>query len=231
MSQKKQKYEFNKQTPAAPQAVKKVETDEILTGNDKFMYLLSQHWKKVAIGICVIVVAVIALIVIKFVREQKDLELRQAFAAAKTVEELQPLVDEHPDHPSAIPALFRLGDLYAQANDNTKAADTFKRIYDAQENVNGFDRLRAGIAAAYQLEASGKDTEAIALFTAVAQDQAVQEYPMLLQEAAYGAARLYAQANNVKDAVAMLDKVVLPEAGLTYWQSQCKKLKDQLAAK
>ena len=141
MSQKKQKYEFNKQTPAAPPAVKKVETDEILSGNDKVMYLIGQHWKKIAIGIGAIVVVVLALVVIKFVREHNDLKLRQEFAAAKTVEELQPLVDKYPNHPAVIPALFRLGNLYATANDNVKAAESFKKIYDAQENVNNFDHL------------------------------------------------------------------------------------------
>ena len=41
MSQKKQKYEFNKQTPIVQPAVKKVETDEILSGTDKVQYILS----------------------------------------------------------------------------------------------------------------------------------------------------------------------------------------------
>lgn len=231
MSQKKKHYEFNKQTPAAPPAVRKVETDEILSGNDKMMYLLGLHWKKIAIGIGALVVIVVALVVIKFVREQNDLELRQAIAAAKTVEDLQPLVDEYQNHPAVIPALFRLGDLYAKVNDYEKAAETFKKIYDAQENVNRFDRLRAGIAAAYQLAAAGKDTEAIALFTAVAQDQTVQEYPMLLQEAAYNAANLHVKAGKAQDALVMLDKVIISDANTSFWQEQCKKLKDQLAAK
>lgn len=231
MSQKKQKYEFNKQTPAAPPAVKKVETDEILSGNDKVMYLIGQHWKKIAIGIGAIVVVVLALVVIKFVREHNDLKLRQEFAAAKTVEELQPLVDKYPNHPAVIPALFRLGNLYATANDNVKAAESFKKIYDAQENVNHFDHLRGGIAAAYQLEAAGKDTEAIALFTAVAQDQTVQDFPLLLQEASYNAARLHVKTGKKQDALAMLDKVILSDANVSFWQEQCKKLKDQLAAK
>lgn len=231
MSQKKQNYEFNKQAPATPPAAKKVETDEILTGSDKFMYQLGQHWKKIAIGIGVIVVVVIALIVIKFVREHNDLKLRQEFAAAKTVQELQALVDKHPDHPSAIPALFRLGDLYAATNDNAKAAESFIRICDAKKNVNDFDRLRAALAAAYQLEASGKDTEAIARFTMAFQDQAVQEYPMILQEAVYGAARLHFKNKQTKEAQELLEKVAIPENGLTYWQRQCQKLKDQLAAK
>ncbi len=231
MSQKKQKYEFNKQTPAVPPTVKKVETDDILSGNDKIMYLLGQHWKKIAIGLGALVVIVIALVVIKFVREQNDLKLRQEFAAAQTVEDLQALCDQYADHPSAVPALFRLGDLYAKANDNAKAADAFKKIFDSQENVNSFDHLRAGIAAAYQLEAAGKDTEAIAQFTAVAQDQTVNSYPDFLQEAAAGAARLCLKAGQTKEAAAMLDKVILTENNnSSYWQEQCKKLKDQLAA-
>lgn len=232
MSQKKKNYEFNKQTPAAPPAVKKVETDEILDGSDKFQYLLSQHWKKIAIGFGVLALIVITLLIVKYVREYNDIELRREFAAAKTTAELQALVDKHADHPSAIPALFRLGDLYAKEKDFAKAAETFKRIYDAQENVNDFDRLRGGIASAYQLEAAGKQKEAIALFTAVAQDQTVQEYPMVMQEAIYGAARLLSASNDNAGALALLDKIPQSEnTANSYWQMQCKKLKAQLAEK
>lgn len=230
MSQKKKTYEFNKQTPAAPQAVRKVETDEILDGTDKFQYLLSQHWKKIAIGLGALVVVVITLIVIKFVREYNDLALRQELAATNTIEELQALVDANADHPSAIPALFRLGDLYAAENDHAKAAETFKRIYDAQDNVNAYDRLRGGLSAAYQLEVAEKEKEAIALFTAVAQDQTVQEYPLVLQEAIYSAARLNVKNNEKDKALALLDKLVLDENAANFWQAQCKMLKDQLAA-
>lgn len=229
MSQKKQKYEFNKQTPIVQPAVKKVETDEILSGSDKVQYILSEHWKKIAIGIGALVVVVIALIVIKFVREHNDLQLRHQFAAAKTIEELQPLTDANADHPAAIPALFRLGALYAAENEYGKAAETFKKIYDAQENVNDFDRLRAGIASAYQLEAAGKDKEAIALFVAVAQDQTIQAYPTLLQEAVYNAARLNVKNNDKAAAGVLLDKIIPTEQSTGFWQQQCSTLKAQLA--
>ena len=229
MSQKKQKYEFNKQTPIVQPAVKKVETDEILSGTDKVQYILSEHWKKIAIGIGAIVVVVIALIVIKFVREHNDLQLRHQLAAAKTVEELQELTDANADHPSAIPALFRLGALYAADNENAKAAEAFKKIYDAQDNVNDFDRLRAGIASAYQLEAAGREKEAIALFVAISQDQTIQAYPALLQEAICNAARLYVKNNDKAAAAALLEKIVSTEQNAGFWQQQCAALKEQLA--
>lgn len=231
MSQKKKAYEFNKQTPAAPPAVRKVETDEILSGTDKVQYIIGMHWKKIAIGLGAAVVIVLALIVIKFVREHNDLKLRQELSGTKTIEQLQALVDEHKDHPAAIPALFRLGGLYAEKGENAKAAETFKRIYDALENVSDFDHLRGGIAAAYQLEAAGQDDKALALFVSISQDQTIPEYPLLLQEAAYNAARLNLKKNDKTAALTMLEKVQIPqEATQNFWLSQCKKLKARLEA-
>ena len=54
---------------------------------------------------------------------------------------------------------------------------------------------------------------------------------MLLQEAAYNAANLHVKAGKAQDALVMLDKVIISDANTSFWQEQCKKLKDQLAAK
>lgn len=229
MSQKKQNYEFNKRVHNAPPAVKKVDTDEILSGEDKIMYLLSQHWKKIAIGLAALVVVILALIIINFVNEENDKALRKEFAAAKTVEELQTIVSENADHISAIPALFRLGDLYLADKKYEQAAETYAKIYDARGNANDFDRLRAGIAAAYMLENAGKEKEAITYFEKVSSDSAALSYPALFQEAVCNAARLHLKNKDQAAALKQLNKpVLLDQADEGYWQQQHKKLKAQL---
>lgn len=231
MSQKKKTYEFNKQTPIAPKAVKKIETDEILSGSDKMAYHLSVYWKQIVTGLAILVAVVVVLIVVKFVRENNDLQLRHQFADAATVEELVALTDANADHVASIPALFRLGGEYAKVNDHKNAAEAYKKIYNSAI-ADDFQRMQACLAAAYHLELAADDAAALALFIAATNDPAIHTSPLMLQEAVYNAARLNLKAGKKDQAEAMLKKINPDDRNTAgFWQEQCKKLLQQVAGK
>lgn len=231
MSQKKRSYEFRKQEPVAPKAVKKVETDEILSGTEKFEFLLGLHWKKIVAVVALIIVIVVTLIIVNFVRESQDLELRNQFADAQTIETLVPLIEQHGDHPAAVPAMLRLAEIYTNSKDFKLAADTYTKIFNTPAAAPVV-RLRAGLSAAYLLETAGNDNDALAGFMAVVNAPESQNFVLFRQEAIYGAARLNVKAQKNDAALALLKQINYADTanrGLAL--TQCETLKKQLEAK
>ncbi len=225
MAQKKKTVEFFKQTAPAKKVVKKVETDEILEGVDKFEYLLSQYWKPIAGGVAAIAVIVVALIIIQAVRTDADRKLRGEFAAANTIDALETVISANAQHPSAFDAGIRLAQLYTAEKNYSKAYETLQKAA-AIRNLDPYLSVKAGILAAYQLENAGKTAEAVQEFTNLANDPNATEGQRT--EAVFSAARLSAKLGKTADAERLLATVTVNPQSQDYWQLQCAALKKQI---
>ncbi len=227
MAQKKKTVEFFKQTKPVKKAVKKVETDEILDGVDKFEYLLAQYWKPVAVGAAALAVIVVALIIIQAVRANADRELRNTFASAVTIPALENVIAENGKHPAAYDARIRLAQLCAANKEYGKA---YAAMNDAaaMREIDPYLCIKAGIQSAYQLENDQKDAAAVQTFTNYANDPNSTETQRM--ESAYGAARLSAKLGKKEDALRFLNTVSVPanNTAAGYWQQRCAELKKQL---
>ena len=204
MAQRKKAVEFHKQTQPAPRAVRKIETDEILTGLDKFEYLLGMYWKPIAAGVAAVILIIVALVIIQAARKAGDAATRSAFADAATIEELSKVIQENPGHPAGVNARFKLASLYADKKEFQKAHDTLREIADQSKNAP-FLRVQAALHAAYMLEAAGKDNDAINEFNAVIEDSFASEDQR--QEAFYSAARLCVKLGKTAQAERLLAAV------------------------
>ena len=227
MSQKKKTVEFYKQTPLPPKNVKQLDTDEILSGVEKFEFLLGQYWKQLVIGVSAIAVIIVALILIQFAMESADNKLRQAFADAATTEQLEKIISENKDHPAALPAKLRLAELYAEQKSYRVAYETLRDIY-LSNSADAFLRVRAGLLAPYMLEKDQKIAEAINSFTEIANDANANENQRT--EAIFAAARLSLKLDKKADAERFLAMVNYNQEPKTYWVARCAALKQQIAS-
>ena len=226
MAQRKKTVEFHKQTQPAPQAVRKIETDEILTGLDKFEYLLGMYWKQIAAGAGAIVLIIIALVIVQAARKAGDAATRSAFADAATIEELSKVIQENPGHLSAINARFKLASLYADKKEFQKAHDTLREIAN-QSKAAPFQRVQAALHAAYMLESAGRDNDAVNEFNAVIEDSFASKDQR--QEAFYSAARLCVKLGKTAQAERLLAAVNYSRKE-SLWVMKASALKLSMAA-
>ena len=224
----KKPVEFYKQTQVLEkQPVKKVETDEILSGTDKFVFILSQHWKKISIALGSIAAVIVLLVIIQLVREKQDLALRHQFADAKDIDTAAALIAAHTDHPAAIGARFRLAAMKAEKGDFVSAAQTLQEIV-LLDNADPYIKASAQLRAAAFMEQGKKDGEARAIYIALLNDPQVDE--LMRGEARFGAARLSLKLGKAADAAEYL-KDVKDTADITasYWDIQNINLKKSLS--
>ena len=239
MSQKKKTVEFNKQTPLPPKNVKQLDTDEILSGVEKFEFLLGQYWKQLVIGVSAIAVIIVALILIIFLifrtvslgskleETQNQLSQSQEYKQKYEDIQLEKIISENKDHPAALPAKLRLAELYAEQKSYRVAYETLRDIY-LSNSADAFLRVRAGLLAPYMLEKDQKIAEAINSFTEIANDANANENQRT--EAIFAAARLSLKLDKKADAERFLAMVNYNQEPKTYWVAQCAALKLQIAS-
>lgn len=225
--QKKKAIEFHKQTSPALKAVRKVKTDEILTGLDRFEFLLREYWRQITVLIGAVALIIVVLIVVSAVRSASDTKLRREFAEASTAETLETLIRSNPGHPSSFPARARLAAIYNAGNDFRKAAEVLRQIH-LSPKANAFLRLQAGMQAAYLIEKAGSDPEALAAFLSLI------ENPLTTQprreEAIFAAARLNLKAGKIVQAKALLSRINYQTRTPSLWVEKCRTLQKQLPA-
>lgn len=223
----KKPVEFYKQTQVMEkQPVKKVETDEILSGTDKFVFLLSQHWKKLSIGLGAIAAVIVLLVIIQHIRETQDLALRHQFADAKDVDAIAALIADNADHPAAISARFRLAAMKAKNGDFISAAETLQEVA-ALNGVDPYYAAAAQLRAAAYLEQGKKDGEARALYITLLNDPQADD--LVRSEARFGAARLSIKLGKNADAAEYLKDVKEDVAqAANYWDIQSVNLKKRI---
>lgn len=229
MTQKKRIVEFNKQTPPeAKKAVKKTDTDEVLSGLDKFEYLIGQYWKQIVTGVVILALIVVGLLIFKHVSEQKDQKLRQDFAQAQTTAELSALIEKNASHPSAVPARNRLGNLYAAQGAYESAYAVFHANFTA-ENAEAFARIQAELSAAAMQEMAKHPQDAVKTYQEIINNTLTQE--LQRGQAIYECARILLDLGKTGDAENMLKKIADDRTRQNPWAEKCSTLKARLPRK
>lgn len=226
MAKKKKQIDFYKQTPRALETMRKPEND-VLSGLDKFEFLLTQYWKPCAAAAGAVALLIIALIVIFFVRAAADKELRRKFSAAADAETLEKIIRENPEHPSSFPARVRLATIYQSGKSFRKAAAALREIHRSPK-ADHFLRLQAGMQAACLLEQAGSDREALEAFLELV-DSPLTTQPRR-EEAIFGAARLNLKLRNIAGARKLLARIQYQAQQPSLWVEKCRILQRQLPA-
>lgn len=197
-------------TPATPSTPSSAGDDRNLVAVDAasavtFEDKLQLFWKKnrtAVIAACgLILVGIVAKGGWDYLSRQKETEVGNAYAAAKTTEELKAFAAAHGGHVLAGIAQLRMAD---EAYANGKSADA-TALYDKALGVlkDGPLAVRAKLGRALAKVQAGKGAEAAAELKQLAED--ATQLKAIRSEAAYHLTGLAVEAGNAADAQKFID--------------------------
>ena len=197
---------------------------------DNFELWVVQNSKKLIVFSIVLIVVVAVGASIWNWQEGKEARSRAAFAAAKTIEDIETALTEHAKGPAATAARLRLARLYTADKKYDKAAEILKSVA-ADPEADAFLRSRAAVEAAGNYELAGKTDEAIKEYASVAENALTDE--TVRQEAAYAQGRLLAAKKDYAGASLAFKRAIAANPGSqasAFWSQLAGRALDRLPA-
>jgi hypothetical protein len=221
-------------TPATPSTPKSAGDDRNLVAVDaasavSFEDQLQLFWKKnrtAVIALCgLILVGIVAKGAWDYLARQKEIEVGNAYAAAKTTEQLKSFVAAHGSHVLAGIAQLRMAD---EAYADGKSADAIA-LYDKAMGVvkDGPLAARAKLGRALAKVQAGKSSEAATELKQLADD--AKQLKAVRSEAVYHLTGLAVEAGNAADAQKFIDQLVQLDP-MGPWTQRATALKAMLPA-
>jgi len=202
---------------------------------DEFEMWMAVNWKKAIIGVCAFAVVVSVAIIIRGAIQRAELAARNELANAESIAELENAIAKHPGNRAVDFARLNLaGKLIAsnQPGDLEKAREQLLAVAGSSK-AEPFIKMRSALDAAYLLEQLGKEEDAAAEFERIA--NLAQTPEDLRVEAAYSAARIFADLDQMMKADALLKGFnfsVAAAEGLSsvkgYWTSLAAQLDEKI---
>jgi tetratricopeptide (TPR) repeat protein len=188
-------------TPGTPSNSKPAGDDRNLVAVDSnyaapsFEDRVHKFWEKNRGAIFVLLGAVILVALAKgaweYVADQREQDVEQAYASAKTSEQLKSFVAEHPQHSLAGVAQLRIADEAYAAGKSTDAIAAYEQSVAILKTGPLASRAKLGLAMAKF--GAGRSTDAEAALKALAAD--TKEEKPLRAEAAYQLVNIASAAN------------------------------------
>ena len=212
-----------------PKDKKRLESEiaeNLLDDFDKFEHFAVTHWKQI-VCVCVGIVIVVAVGTIATkINDSIKTKATAAIANAKTIEELDKVIADHPNNPAVNSAKLKLAMLRFEKKEYDKALSLCQSL----ENSTAPDemRWRARLNSFYILEIKGEKEKAAAGFAGLGSDSLLTE--AFRAEANYGAGRIYAGLKKTEKARLALRTAALARGAAAFWGGQAKTLLDRLPA-
>ncbi len=198
---------------------------------DAFELWFIDKWKQIAVGTCIFAAVVAVAIVIVFVYRGKQEKIRNEFANATTVENLQKVIKDYSNNEFVESARLKLAALYVKEEKYDLAREQLIQVAKSAKSEIQI-KSYAALNAAYLSEKSGKQEDAVTEFTGIYSNATIPED--IRVEAAYSAMRLNLDLNHVASAGQALATIDLTRASATgmtqygYWAAKAKALSKQL---
>ncbi|MGA1205319.1 MAG: tetratricopeptide repeat protein [Opitutales bacterium] len=174
-------------------------------------------------GIAIGAVIVIGIQLFQYFDQKKEDAVREAFAAAGSVELKLQFVEENPNHQLAALAQLQIADGRYQAGEHKEAAD----LYGSSAKVfeDGTLVSRALLGQGMSLIQSGSLESGRAVLKTIALDGSALDQTR--GEAAYNLAISHLEAGDTESALEMID-VILQLDGAPFWVYRANLLRDRL---
>ncbi len=199
--------------------------NSLFTDTERFEMFFSANWKKIAVLAVTAAVLIAAAFGAWGWNRNRIKEAGFALADAVTIEELSAALEKYPEHAGAPAARLRLA---RQAVDDGKFDLASSTLAQLVSGGKGDPTLldQARLLQGYVTELQGKPAVAAAQFQQLAAE--VSARPAVRGEAAYAAARIFAQSKNVpaaKSALAQLEKLPADAPFVAQYQMSGAQLK------
>ena len=213
-------------TPLPPNAL---DTESDLPPDADLEERFNDFWKKNGVGIFG-GIAVGALIVVgiqlyQYMQEEKEDAIREAFAAAETIEAKASFAEAHPDHQLAALAELQIADARYDTGLYNQAADLYASA--AQDFLDPTLATRARLGQGVSLLQAGEMEAGRALLQSVALDNAALDQTR--GEAAYHLAVSYWEAGEREEAVEATN-IILQLDSASFWAFRANALRERLGA-
>ena len=169
---------------------------------DRFESWVIENGKYLIAGCVILVLAIAVFFSIQAMRASAAKADAQMYAAAKTAEEILAALKSAPSSPAATDARFRLAAIYLGKKDYAAAQNQLELI--AKNTDNEFLSKKATLDLGYLYELTGKNADALRVFTTIADN--AQTVSDLRAEAAYAAGRIYFEQKNYASARTYLSR-------------------------
>ncbi len=174
---------------------------EVMDDFDRFEFFFASNLKRIVIGAVVIVLAVAAIVVGKYVINSKAKTAAEAYAKAADIKQLEAAITEYGNANAAI--YLRLGGMYLAKKDYANARKNFQIA--AQEKADTPAKWQSMITLAYIDELENKFEAAAGKFADLAKTLRAPGSSVYAAEAYTAAGRLYQKANKNAEAQQILE--------------------------
>jgi len=204
--------------------------NSLFTDTERFEMFFAANWKKIAAAAVAVAVLIAASVGLWGWHRGRIRQAEFLLSDAVTIEELSAALEKYPDHAGADSARLRLA---RQAVDDGKfdlaSAQLTKIVSNGKADPTLQDQAR--LLQGYVSELQGKPAVAGAQFKQIAAE--VSARPAVRAEAAYAAARIFAQMKDVaaaKGALTVLEKLPADAPFVAQYQMSGAQLKLALDA-
>jgi len=165
--------------------------------------LLRKYWMPAATGVCVVAAIAVSTVLYRSHAQKKQREASAMLLSARTVRDLETVMDRHPSAPTAPLALLKLSKMYFNAGNYDMALNKYTEF-----KIRFPDNHLAGAAELgriYCLEAMGQLEDALAAFTAFAEERPDH---FMVSQGIFGRARCLEQMGRRKEAKAIYEDFI-----------------------